>query len=364
MRYFLTALGLELRARARSPRFWLILLLALTAGLAFRRLTPAEGASLSPIQVGVALPEEGGEAFWDALSQRSGELLSFVPAGESQLRRMVASGRWDCGLVLPEDFAIRLAAGDQEELVTLVTGPASTVYPLVRETAAAALSALLWPRIAEEYLEQWDLALGTPPEIPPVSIALETLDGGALSLPALARRGSGRLFQAVTAALALVWALFAAVDLGRWRRSPAAARLRPCVGGTVLCLPRLAAELLQALLIGGGALLAALGREAGLASLLCYVLFLSGLILLLSPWGTGRLLPALPPFVGMGALALSPAAADIGALFPRLAPIVRNLPTAWYLEACGGDRAAMGRLLALAAACCGLAAALSWRRKR
>lgn len=362
MIYFRTALRLHLAVRVKSLRFWLIFLLALTAGLAFRQMSGADGAGSAPIQAGVVLPEEGGEEFWAVLSQRSGEILEFIPTGEARLRQMVASGQWDCGLILPEDFSRRMAAGGTEAVI-LVTGPGSTVYPLVRETAAAALSALLWPQIAEGYLAEYGLTPGPLPDIAPVTIALETLDGGPLTLPALARQGGARLFQGVTAALLLVWALFAAMDLGRWKETPAAARTRPCVGEAALLAPRLAASLIQALLVSGGALLAALGRKAGLPALACYLAALGGFALVLGCRGAWRLLSPLPPFAGMAALVLSPVIVDAGTLFPSLAPLVRRLPATWYLQACGGDWAAMGKLLILAAACCGLAMVLSGQRR-
>ncbi|MBD5148028.1 MAG: hypothetical protein HDT19_04490 [Oscillibacter sp.] len=361
MIYFWTALRLHLAVRTKSLRFWLVLLLALAAGGAFRWISQADSPSPAPIQVGVALPEEGGEEFWAVLSQRSGEILEFIPTGEAHLRQMVASGRWDCGLILPEDFSRRLESGGAEA-VTLATGPGSTVYPLVRETAAAALSALLWPQIAEEYLADHGLTAGPLPDIAPVAITLETLDGGPLTLPALARQGGARLFQGVTAALLLVWALFAAMDLGRWKETPAAARTRPCVGGARLLAPRLAAALIQALLVSGGALTLALGKEAGLAALAGYLLSLGGMALALSCRGAWRFLAALPPFAGIAALVLSPVAVDMGALFPPLAPLTRWLPTTWYLHGCGGDWTAIGKLLALAAALWGLALALSGQR--
>lgn len=350
MRYPWTAFLLALRAGLRDLRFWGVFLLALAAGGVFRWTAnaPAEAS----IQVGVSLPAQGGEDFWQALSARSGGILEFVPTEESRLRQKVSAGQWDCGLVLPEDFARRLSGGDTAGLVTLVTGPGSTVYPLVRETASAALAALISPRIAEEYLSGLHLPPAEAlPEVPRTSIALKTLDGGPLALPVLARSGGDRLFRGVTAVLLLVWALLAAMDLGRWKESPAAARLRPCVGTVSLLLPRLLASLALAMLAGGGAMLAAMGKDAGLLPLACYLASLGGLALALGctrrAWA---LLPVLPPFVAAAALALSPILADTAALFPSLAPVIAWLPTTLYLQGCSGDGTACVKLLAMTAA--------------
>lgn len=349
MRYQRTAFLLALRAGLRNLRFWTVFALALAAGGVFR--WTAEIPAESVIQVGVSLPAQGGEDFWRTLAERSGDILEFVPAEEPFLRRKVSAGQWDCGLILPEDFALRLSGGDTAGLVTLATGPGSTVYPLVRETASAALAALIAPQIAEEYLSGLQLSLGNAmPEVPGTSIALETLDGAPLTLPALVRNGGERLFRGVTAVLLLVWALLTAMDLGRWRESPAAARLRPCVGAAALLFPRLLASLTQAMLAGGGAMLAAMGREAGLLPLACYLASLGGLALFLGC--TRRVwsfLPVLPPFAAAAALALSPILADTAALFPSLAPVIAWLPSTLYLQGCGGDGTACVKLLAITA---------------
>ena len=68
MRYPWTAFLLALRAGLRDLRFWGVFLLALAAGGVFRWTAnaPAEAS----IQVGVSLPAQGGEDFWQALSAR------------------------------------------------------------------------------------------------------------------------------------------------------------------------------------------------------------------------------------------------------------------------------------------------------
>ncbi|RAZ50403.1 hypothetical protein DK853_46890, partial [Klebsiella oxytoca] len=64
------------------------------------------------------------------------------------------------------------------------------------------------------------------------------------------------LLSGLTAILLLIWALLAAMDLGRWLDAPFARRLRPLRGASALLLPRLGAALVPALCAGALALLA------------------------------------------------------------------------------------------------------------
>ena len=187
MSFFLSCLAAALRARLRDPRTWLLLLLPLTV-FGAKALLPAQEAA-APVQVGVVLPQQGGQAFWDKLERRSGLAVSFLRADEEEARRQVAAGRWDCALVLPYDLEERLAATDTYELIDLLIGPGSTAYPLVRETAAACVAELAAPAIAEDYLLQRKIAdeasiAGLRPRLREtladqdrVHVSLETVDG-------------------------------------------------------------------------------------------------------------------------------------------------------------------------------------------
>ena len=64
----------------------------------------------------------------------------------------MAAGRWDCALVLPPDFETRLKQSSVEELFTLLIGPGSAVYPMVRETVSACVAEAISPGMAEDYL--------------------------------------------------------------------------------------------------------------------------------------------------------------------------------------------------------------------
>ena len=326
----------------------LLLLLPLTA-FGARALLPPEEAS-APVQVGVVLPEEGGEAFWERLEKRSGLVAAFRRSGLSRAEREVAAGRWDCALVLPEDFEDRLTRLEVDGLFTLVTGPGSAVYPMVRETASACVAELISPGMAEEYLldsgiVEADRLETVRPRLRQVLldrdrvlVSMETWDGRPLDPLVLADSGVSGLLSGLTAILLLIWALLAAMDLGRWLDAPFARRLRPLRGASALLLPRLGAALVPALCAGALALLAVDRPLPCILSLVPYLLFWGAAALALARlrplWSA---LPAVLPSVPVLALLLSPVLLDLSLLFPALGPLIRWTPITLYLRACGGS---------------------------
>ncbi len=349
MSFFLSLFKSSLASRLTGWRAWILLLLLPLTAFGARALLPAREVS-TPVQVGVVLPEEGGLDFWTRLEARSGLAVTFHRAGRTQAEGQVAAGRWDCALVLPSDFEDRLARLELEELFTLLTGPGSTVYPMVRETVSACIAELVSPGIAEKYL----LDSGVSGEdgleqIRPrlhevlldrdrVRISMEGLDGRPLDPLSLADSGVSNLLSGLTAILLLIWALLTAMDLGRWLETPLARRLAPLRGRTALLLPRLGAALLPALCAGALALLAAERPLPCILALIPYLLFWGAAALALAclppAW---RALPALLPFVPAAGLLLSPVLLDLSLLFPALEPVVRWMPVTLYLRACGGS---------------------------
>ena len=377
MRYFLLSLGLSLRARLRRKRFWLGLGLVLVLGLALRWSAGQVRPDAAAVQAGVVLAD-GGEAFREALEVRGGGLVHFIRADEETARAKVASAQRDCALLLPNDFDERLAAGETEELMTLLTGPGSTVYPLIRETAAAALLELVSSSLAADYLLSSGIAgetsLGdiaprlreTLPQAQRVRIGMETLEGRPLTGMSLAGDSLSRVLRGSLAAALLVWTLFAAVDLGRWRQSGAARRMRPCLGELLLGLPRLLAALIPGFLLAAVGLVSSGDAVGSALALLPYLGALGALALLLAAFQpVWRALPAVIPFAAASAFVLSPVFVDAALLFPRLRPLSRWLPVTLYLEGCEGDGTALGRLLILAAAfACAAIAQDAVRRKK
>ena len=268
MSFFWTAFRQALAGRLSDWRTWALLCLLPLAVFGAVRLMPPEEAA-APVQVGVALPEEGGEVFWNKLRARSGLVVTFLACDPRQAERQVSLGRWDCALILPEDFEERLAQGETAELFTLMVGPGSTVYPMVRETAAACAAECLSPGMAEDYLldsgilDETGIEAARPrlqetlEERDRVQVTMETVDGKALDPLGLADSGVFRVVAGLIALALLAWALFTAVDLRRWLGSPFARRLAPLRSAGSLLLPRLAAALVPALCAGGLALLAA-----------------------------------------------------------------------------------------------------------
>lgn len=345
MSFFGTSLKTVLLTRWRG---WLLVLLAPLLSFCVRQALPAKQAA-APVQVGVVLPRQGGQEFWARLEARSGTVVSFLLADSEQAHRQVAAGRWDCALLLPEDFDQRLARQDTYRLITLLTSPGSAAYPMVRETAAACLAELISPGVAEEYLLDSGIAnessiaslrprlYETLLETKRVQITMETANGHPMNALTLVDAGMDNLLSGLLAILLLVYALFAAMDLGRWLDTPFARRMLPLQGVLILTLPRLAGALLPALCAGVLALLAMGSAGQCLLPLAAYLLFLGALALVLAR--CKAILPALPvvtPFVPAAGLLFSPVLVDVSLLFPALAPLTRWAPVTLYLRACGG----------------------------
>ena len=373
MSFFLTLFKTDLLSRLTSWRTWLLLLLPLTT-LWVRALLPAEEVS-TPVQVGVVLPEEGGEAFWQRLEARSGLAVTFLPASLAQAERQVAAGRWDCALVLPSDFEDRLEGLELEGLFLLLTAPGSAVYPMVREPVFACVAELISPGMAEEYLLDSGIAAAdeldnlrprlqeTLLDRDRVLLSMESLDGRPLDPLTLADSGVSNLLSGLTAILLLIWALLTAMDLGRWLNAPLTRRLACLQSRMSLLLPRLGAAALPALCAGTLALLAAGVPLSCVPALIAYLLFWGAAALALarlpSLWQS---LPALLPFVPAAGLLLSPVLLDLSPLFPALKPLIRWNPVTLYLRACGGSPAD-GLLLAAGGAAI-LAVLLAADRKK
>lgn len=371
MNFFRNAL--LLRGRLTGWRTWILLALLPLITFGAARLMPPEEVS-APVQVGVVLPEQGGEDFWARLERRSGLVVAFHRTSRSQAERQVAAGRWDCALVLPEDFAQRLARLETAGLFTLLIGPGSTVYPMVRETVSACTAECVAPGMAEEYLRSI-LGEGAVEPVRPrleetlldqdrVLVTMETADGAPLDPLTLANSGVSRLSAGLTAILLLLWAMLAAMDLGRWLDSPFARRLAPLRGRTALLLPRLTGELVPALLSGMLALLAVEDPLPCMGALVPYLLFWGAAALVLARWRPGwNALPVLLPFVPALGLLLSPVLLDLSVLFPGLGPVIRWTPITLYLRACDGSVMDGLLLAAVGVAVLGLSAAADHRRR-
>ena len=345
MNWFLTAFRTALRRRMKARGTILFLALAvLLSILAF--LVP--GTAEAPVRVGIVLPEDG-EALEALLLERNTELIRFIPTDEQTLDRNILTGRWDCGIVAHKDFSEKLEALDTQDLFTLKTGPASTVYPLVRETVAACLTELTAPAVARGYLTEHGLdTAGLDDKIAQirdrsmwVEVRMETLDGEPLSLPELTGIGAKQILVRLTGLLALIWGLYLTADLGQFLDSPQGLRLRALRHPASLLLPQaLAAAAPMAL--WGMILVLALGGTYPLLSHLALQAAVLGLGLTIPR--SRRLREAvtvLLPFLALAALLLEPVLVDTASLFPAFAPWLQWLPVTLFCKGCGGDLPAM-----------------------
>lgn len=357
MRFQLLALSAALRRQVCRRRFWLFTVLIL-AGAIFMRMS-SSGAGSAVVTVGVVLPDTGANTFWNALSQRGSNLVAFIQAEEETVIHNVAASRWDCGLVLSENLDTRLAEGDWDELVRVIIGPGSTVFPLIQETVAAVLLEESAPWIARDYLIASAIATEDTLENFPtlsgegllegrqVEIVLQTVSGEGMAPLELVDQGMERMLLGLLAVLLLVWALGTAADLGRWKESSQAAMLLAVRRLPAVLLPHLSASLLPALVVGGAGAWSLSGLSAAIA-LVPYLLILGVLAMLLAEshraWAA---LPALTPFVAVAGVTLSPVFLDPASLLPWLAPVLDWLPTTLYLRGSQGDGCALTTMLLL-----------------
>lgn len=370
MRFFLTFLGTSLHQRMRRISAWIVLLLFPCLVFGIHKALPDEAAA-APVTVGVVLPEEGGQQLWSLLEDRSGTVLTFVSSDIDTIDRNIAAGRWDCGVIVSEDFADLLEEMDTDRIFTLRVGKGSTVYPLVRETVAACMAALVTEPIARDYLQDAGIAsnierltqiLGAADR---VAVHMATADGTELQPFDLGGKSVQRILYWLISATILVWLLLAANDLGRWSRSGAAKRMHGVRSLTLLLCGRMSAEWLLILLSGWIAILAVGGGLAGCAAVLGYSLFWAALGILAARLpAICQSIPALPPFAVVISLLLSGALLDVGSLVPVLAPFSKFVPGSLFLQICGGDTVSVLPLIGTAVLLIAISAALDQVRKR
>lgn len=359
MYYQITAFTLSLRDQLRRPRLWAVLLLIPALAFAIRFLSPPMEQT-SAARVGVVLSDTGAEDFWSRLSLRSGQTVEFILTDEETLIRNVSVSQWDCGLILDENFTAMLNEGDLERAITLVTGPGSTIYPLVRETTSAVLSEMIAPILAQEYLlssgivaqEQLDslqeLVEKEFSEIKRVDVVAQTVDGAPMSELQFAQSAVEQITLGILSVILMVWSLYTAIDLSRLHKSPSMQRMRPLRSAAELLLPRLASMLLPVFLVSALTLMTIFGLHSFyyILALLPYLAALGMLALLLATWeNTETILPVFVPFAAAASFVLCPILLDITILFPKLASLSRWMPATLYLQACKGDRSAILLLL-------------------
>ena len=347
LRLFMAALS----ERLGNFRVWVIFLLLPVLCFAATRLVPEEEIS-APVTVGVALPEEGGEVFQANLSEMSGTVVSYEFADEDTVRGKVSTGKWDCGLILPEEYAEKIKEADTTRIVTLVISSGSTVYPIVQENVTACLAREAAPYIAAEYLikeeiiapDETDEYIGTLSEQLSdenrIHIQMQTVDGEALDAIETSGTGYDNIIRGTAAILLLVWVLFIAMDLGRWYDTAFAKRLAPLRGKTELLFPHAVAAMAFPLVSGAAAMCFLPNPGKAVTALSPYMLFLGAVALLFAKHrGLWSALPALMPFVPVGGFLLSPVIIDVSDYIPALSGVSAYMPLTLFLKGASGDAA-------------------------
>lgn len=344
MKYFWTCLRIAFSQRLRKVKYWLILLLPLLL-IGIRAALPQEQVS-APVQVGVVLPEYGGEEFWQLLSQRSGTVLTFIETDEDTANRNIATGKWDCGLILHEDFDEKIQQGDTKRLFVLRVGEGSSVYPLVQETVASCVANLARVPIAQKYLltsgivddateldrlyEQLD-----PQER--VNITLSTPTGKALQPFQLADQGITGLLSWLVYISITIWLLLCIYDLGRWSSTYAAKRILPVRNAAVTLLAKLSADGILAAISGVLSMLVIGGGLYGCLAVLSCVLLWTGVGILAAHFpALWQSIPVLPAFIVVSSIIFSGVLVDLSLFAPRWAGICQWFPGRLFLMLCQG----------------------------
>lgn len=379
MRFLWTQFVCTLSLRLKNWKNLLVLALLPAMILGVTALIPRTEVS-TPVTVGVALPEEGGADFWALLSRQNNGILTFVEAEPEIIDRNVASGQWDCGLILEEDFDELLEELDTRRLITLRISGGSAVYPLVQESVSACLAQLAGPYIAREYLLESGIV--SQEQMPQVQTRLEeslgesdrvlvnmqSLDGKALELPELTRRGTERFLCWLIAAAILVRMVFGAADLGRWSATGASGRMAPLRSATAMLTARAGADAVLMMVSGWIGVLLLKGSLWGCLAVAGFALFwLAASVLLAHFSRIHPVLPVLIPFGVVISFLLSPVLLDISLILPAAAGISRWLPVTLFLEVWSGNGNALALLLAAAALWLLLSVGidrLRWRRRQ
>lgn len=339
MMYFLTCLCLTLKQRLGSFRNWLILLFLPVLVLSANKVLP-EWNGEATVCIGVVLPDSGGTQMWQLLENRNDDVLSFVLTDAETLDRNIAAGRWDCGIILAEDFDRKVSELDMDRIFTLRIGPGSTVYPLVKETISACAAQLVSRDIAQDYL--FDSGIGNHDtlrlkEPDRVLVTMTTLEKQPLQVPELTISGTKDFLRWLICVSILVRMLFGAADLAKWSHSSGIKRTAPL--RTPLCsmAARGIADALLLILSASSAMVFLGEGFRGCAAVLGYVFLWLAFSLVLAQFPSiTTVLPVFIPFGVVISFLLSSVLLDITLLFPQLSPVSRWLPVNMFLGACNG----------------------------
>lgn len=349
MKYFLTCVRFSLQQRLGSLRNWIILLLLPMLVFSTKFMLPEENVN-APVCIGVVLPESGGTEMWELLEGRNDSVLSFILTDEDTLDRNIAAGRWDCGIILAEDFNQKVLELDTDRIFTLRIGPGSTVYPLIKETISSCMAQLIGPYIARDYLSDTGIANESKKlqlEDPDwVHVSMSTLDREPLKIPELTSRGTRDFLRWLICVSIMVRMLFGAADLGNWIHSPGMKRTQPLRSSLYSMTARGTADSILLFCSASAALLLLGEGFWSYIAVLSYILFWLMVSLLLAQFSKiTTMLHVFIPFAVVISLLLSCVLMDISLLFPWLSGVIGWLPITMFLKICGGSSAEIFHLL-------------------
>lgn len=299
MKYVIRTFFLSLKRVFSSPRSLIASALLPLIAAAFVVFVPASELS-SPVQVGVVLECE--EDFMSLFDSYNDGIVNFIITDKDTMERKVSTSRWDCGIIIPSDFAERIRSNETDRLVTLVKGPGSAAYPIVREIVSTCIARLLAPVLADDYLSSIGIAhAANTTGAERVDVIVTTADGNNTDVFSLSNGLWNDFLMAVLGGAASIYMLLTATDLGRKLNSKPGQmlyRLRPL---SLTLLPQVFAALCPMLLASfiSALILSDLSVFTSIAAL---ILFLGAIAMLLSRlpkvWSS---LPVFVPFVPIAA---------------------------------------------------------------
>ena len=368
MKYFMTCFRLTLHQRLTSFRTWMVLLLLPLMALSASSMLPEWNAEAS-VCIGVVLPEFGGEEMWQLLQARNDNVLSFMVTDEDTLDRNIAAGRWDCGIILDEDFDQKISELDTDRIFTLRIGPGSTVYPLVKETVSSCVAQLLSSHIAQEFLSDSNITDGTLPlqlkDPDRVLINMSTLDNQPIQIPELTSRSTQNFLLWLICVSVLVKMLFSAADLSLWIHTTGVIRAQPM--RTPLCsmAARQSADTVLLYLSASIALILLGESLRSTIALLGYMVFWLMFSLLLAQFPRiSTVLHVSVPFAIVISFLLSSVLMDISLIFPSVSGISRWLPIRMFLQICNENWSGLLYFLIGGGLCLMSAWIVSWSKQK
>lgn len=324
MRSFLFALKHLLR-NAVFPVF-----LALTIALPALAGLAASRALLPPAAVFAEDPDDFDTA---RLVKCLSEAGFRVTESRQALEYGVSMEQYDAGIVIPSDFSERLKANDVEGIFTMVTSQSTSLEPLWREHAGAALFSVYAPYLTGEILEELDLSgeaffteyYALMDGDPLFVFELETLDGRAPQTGSIRARN---FFLGLLSVLLFLSAFFgiAMPVLKETRRLSGRLPLRNVIRS--FTVPGLLVRVLFLLLTALVSCLAAGHPESILPAVLAS---LAMAVVSLLPWlfRSDSWQVILGAFIVLFSLALCPVFIDLSIFFKPVSVIRLFLPPYW-----------------------------------